>query len=613
MIVLLVSIFAVIVYAAVSALALGHDIALTSVPVSPPIIVFAGGLVAALLAFTAAVSIQRSRRNPPTGKSVLVDHVDQSLGPALLLDGSTVSHANLAFFNEIRGNGLGDGIIGLPFENFVHPADHARLRKLFAWQQEVNGIVSLVRVDGSISRSPITIYPSHDADVRMVQLAKLSDGSPTAPVQQQSSETALLAIARHLGDVLFATDADLCVSYLSPNWAMPADAVFSNPLGRPLLQLFHPDDRTGLHRAIRQALRSSASSFPVAVAEARLSLGTEPLRWFEVRLSPAAYSEPSNVRNDSQIALVGVMCDVTSRRFQQESLQAQRRSLRTLVDNMPGMIYRGHIDRQWSLDFVSEGSVDLTGYTPTEMTSGGDTTLGNIIHPEDREYIWMKVQMQLARREGYELTYRIVDKSGDMKWVSETGRGVYAASGELLGVEGFIIDVTARQMAQEDARRRLFYDATTGLLSHSLFVDRLQFLLSHARAWSHRFALTYIRITPPLEASDNEAEDLNRIMVELGKRLAAFNRECDAVARHLESDFVVLLSNASSDASNGQHRPEVDLTAIDPILTVLRSPVRLAEREIRVKVECGVAQSEHSPSTAEAMIDAAYEALERQR
>ncbi|SIO72124.1 PAS domain S-box-containing protein [Burkholderia sp. GAS332] len=609
MLVSLVPISAVIL-CAISALAIGRSIAPVGMPIVAAAIVFVSSLVAGLLALRAAGSLRRSQLEVPFDETVLADDVEHTFRPALLLTGTLISHANLAFFNEIRASVNGDNVIGLSIEKIVHPADHAHFKQLLAKQREVIDVVSLVRADGSIWRTPMTVLPVHGADVRMVHFAKnIEDASPP-PAPTQNSETALLAIARHSGDILFAADADLCVSFLSPNWDRPGSVVLQTSLGRPLLQLFHPDDRAGVHRAIRQALRPAVSSSSVAVAEARLSVDAEPPRWFEVRMSSAWASQSANVQNEDHVRVVGIMCDITSRRFQQDSLQAQRRSLRTLVDNMPGMIYRGHIDRQWSLDFVSEGSVDLTGYTPAEMTVGGNTTLGTIIHPEDREYVWMKVQMQLARREGYELTYRIIDKSGDLKWVSETGRGVYAASGELLGVEGFIIDVTARQVAQEDARRRLFYDATTGLLSHSLFVDRLQFLLSHVQVWPHSFAVAYIRITPPIEASDNQAEDLNRIMVELGKRLAVFNKERDAAARHLESDFVVLLSNASSATPDAESRPEVDLTVIDSILAALSAPVRLAEREIKVKVEYGVAQSRHASFTAEGMIEAAFESLE---
>jgi signal transduction histidine kinase/PAS domain-containing protein len=48
----------------------------------------------------------------------------------------------------------------------------------------------------------------------------------------------------------------------------------------------------------------------------------------------------------------------------------------------------------------------------------------------------------------YELTYRIITATGDVKWVREQGVGVSALEGEILTLEGFIADVTGRVQAE---------------------------------------------------------------------------------------------------------------------------------------------------------------------
>ena len=79
------------------------------------------------------------------------------------------------------------------------------------------------------------------------------------------------------------------------------------------------------------------------------------------------------------------------------------------------------------------------------------------------------MQMRLARRERYELSYRIIDRDGQVRWVWEQGRGIHSGRGEFLGLEGFITDVSGSRGAQEEARRRLFFDNAAGLLGFSLF------------------------------------------------------------------------------------------------------------------------------------------------
>ena len=57
--------------------------------------------------------------------------------------------------------------------------------------------------------------------------------------------------------------------------------------------------------------------------------------------------------------------------------------LTTLLSNLPGMAYRARNDEKWTLDFVSEGVADLTGYTAEEFMARPDLSFEALIHPED--------------------------------------------------------------------------------------------------------------------------------------------------------------------------------------------------------------------------------------
>jgi diguanylate cyclase (GGDEF)-like protein/PAS domain S-box-containing protein len=135
------------------------------------------------------------------------------------------------------------------------------------------------------------------------------------------------------------------------------------------------------------------------------------------------------------------------------------RMLETLMSNLPGMVYRCRNDRDWTVEFISDGALTLTGYRPEELTGRGAVSYGRqIIHPDDQEAVWERVQKALELRQPFQLVYRIRTKSGEEKWVWEQGCGVFAADGSLLALEGFVSDMTERKRAEEDLQsgHRLF-------------------------------------------------------------------------------------------------------------------------------------------------------------
>ncbi|MES0883959.1 response regulator [Roseibium sp. SCP14] len=132
-----------------------------------------------------------------------------------------------------------------------------------------------------------------------------------------------------------------------------------------------------------------------------------------------------------------------------EALRDSQRQLQTLLSNLPGVVYRGENDTDWTMTFLSEGCRELTGYAPADLLAGGERTFVSIVHPEDREGVWEKVQAALEEHTPFRITYRIRAEDGAEKWVWEQGCGVYDPAGELKFIEGFITDITELREAEE--------------------------------------------------------------------------------------------------------------------------------------------------------------------
>ncbi len=121
----------------------------------------------------------------------------------------------------------------------------------------------------------------------------------------------------------------------------------------------------------------------------------------------------------------------------------------SIIQTLPLMIYRCKNDRNWTMEFVSEGAFCLTGRKPSDFINNKRLAYADIIHPDHKEIVWEKVQYAVENRIAFHLTYMIITAEGGEKWVMEEGYGLYSKdTRELIAIEGYITDIS-KQKAKE--------------------------------------------------------------------------------------------------------------------------------------------------------------------
>lgn len=133
-------------------------------------------------------------------------------------------------------------------------------------------------------------------------------------------------------------------------------------------------------------------------------------------------------------------------------MKESQRMLSTLMGNLPGMAYRCLNDGDWTMDFISDGCRSITGYAPQEIVGNESLSYNDLIHPDDRKSVADEVNRGILAKDQFHVEYRAIAKDGAIKWLWEQGCPVYDSKGDLVGLEGFIADVTARKKAQENVR-----------------------------------------------------------------------------------------------------------------------------------------------------------------
>ncbi len=148
-----------------------------------------------------------------------------------------------------------------------------------------------------------------------------------------------------------------------------------------------------------------------------------------------------------------IFSDITERKRADDKLRESRRQYAALLANLPGMAYRCQNDRSWTMEFISEGCRELTGYAPDDLVGNKTVAFNDLILPAYRERLWAEWQQVLRERGKFEGEYEIATRDGAVKWVWEQGEGVYDEAGGLLALEGFISDITARKRAESERER----------------------------------------------------------------------------------------------------------------------------------------------------------------
>ena len=93
------------------------------------------------------------------------------------------------------------------------------------------------------------------------------------------------------------------------------------------------------------------------------------------------------------------------------------------LSNLPGIAFRKRNDPEWTMELISAGCLELTGYQPDDIINNARVCFRDLIDPGDREMVWETIQKGLRGHRAYELTYRLLTVEGHTRWVLERGRG----------------------------------------------------------------------------------------------------------------------------------------------------------------------------------------------
>ena len=364
--------------------------------------------------------------------------------------------------------------------------------------------------------------------------------------------------------------------------------------GKTFLEYLYPKDRRSCQHFLE---RASTGSAPEAGLRLRLLATKGEPRWILLRAGPLGPTPSSR--------LVGTLDDIHERVQAEEMTRAYYRSLENLIGQLPGMLYRCRNDHHWTMEYVSVGSELLCGYRPADLIDNHRISYEDLVHPEDRAWVRSDRQASLRKSQEFELHYRLVSAEGRVRWVLERGRGIYAAGGTLLGVEGIILESRRSAQLGLESWRRVLYEGKSGLPTPALFLDRLHMAVQGACLQGPGFILMLLGVDhcQKLRRQLGKAYD-TRLLPELGRRLSEVLGPLDSLCL-LEDDgmyaLLLLVHPGVSEAAAVARRLQEQAQA----------PLLAPETTTQVTISIGIVLGKDGQRDGESLLAAGRVALAR--
>ncbi|HEY1038695.1 MAG TPA: PAS domain S-box protein [Bacteroidia bacterium] len=322
-------------------------------------------------------------------------------------------------------------------QNFTYRVYHKK-KKSYVWIEE-------------------KIFPEFDKNGKHVANLGISRDVTeelTRKEKLKQSEEKYRLLAENASDVIFtyAFKPTPHYTYISPSMetitGYPVENFYKDPFFG--FKITHPDDKN--KPSVKETVKTLEEGLdrfeevhrPQVVRFIRKDGKTI---WLETRYTQI-------IVNGEHIGQEGISRDITAQKEAELILAEKEQTIRNLFNNLPGMAYRCLNDKHWTMQFLSEGCYELTGYKPFDLINNKNKTYSDIVHPEDRLVGKEDIYFAIKNKTVFEIEYRIISKHNKVIWVWEKGEGIYDRDGNLLYIEGFITDVSERKKYEAELNQK---------------------------------------------------------------------------------------------------------------------------------------------------------------
>ena len=262
----------------------------------------------------------------------------------------------------------------------------------------------------------------------------------------RESEAKYRSLVSHIPDVIWTTDKDSRVVFISQNvesiTGYTPDEEYEMGQWASWFDRVHPDDVERV-KAVYKALIENKQPYNIEYRFKR-----RDGKWIYVHDRAVATYEKNGMKYAD-----GLLSDITERKQAEEETKRLKEKYESVIRNIPDTIYSGLPDETCTMTFISERYRDWTGYSPQDFYQD-PWAWPKTVHPEDREGELKTYIESWQKKRAYLSEYRIVHKdTGQVRWVKDHGVPVTDEKGNLILFDGIITDITERKKAGAEIKR----------------------------------------------------------------------------------------------------------------------------------------------------------------
>ncbi|MEY2401911.1 MAG: hypothetical protein QOJ08_2022 [Ilumatobacteraceae bacterium] len=208
------------------------------------------------------------------------------------------------------------------------------------------------------------------------------------------------------------------------------------------------------------------------------------------------------------------------------------------------------------------------------------------VHPEDLDRVREELRVAVTGHlQTVVFEHRVRNVDGTYRCVTCRALPVGPPNGPAVRIVGSIHDSEPRKQLEEKLRQGALFDEVTGLPNRKLFLERLHFAITDARApTALRYAVVFLDLDGFKLVNDSLGHLAgDQLLAQVGQRLRSGLRPADLAARFGGDEFALLLHNLE---------PRAISPIVERMQASLAAPIDVEGHRVAVTASVGVATSD---------------------